>query len=158
MATPRFATHHVFQIGCVWWIARGHKVGKLLFGTIMRRSVGAIVTYLNSRNINKQGFFRSENLHEVYSVKTKVGFKMKWDNMGIGNGGEVHKRGNRRLRRMDNERILHPIICTRHNNNSEKIKIVFRGQVQIFAQIVFLIVLKIVTNKTNSIATTRETT
>jgi hypothetical protein len=64
MATPRFATHHVFQIGCAWWIARGHKVGKHLFVTTMRRSVGEIVTNLKSRNINKQGFFRSENLYE----------------------------------------------------------------------------------------------
>ncbi len=39
-------------------------MGQLLFATIMRRSVGAIVTNLNSRNINKQGFFRSENLYE----------------------------------------------------------------------------------------------
>jgi hypothetical protein len=70
----------------------------------------------------------------------------------------VHGRGNRRLRRMDNEKTLHPTICMRLNNNSEKIKIVFRVQVQIFAQIVFLNVLKIVTNKTNSITTTRETT
>lgn len=42
--------------------------------------------------------------------------------------------------------------------NSEKIKIVFRVQVQIFAQMFFLNVLKIVANKTSSIMTTRETT
>jgi hypothetical protein len=30
----------------------------------MRRSVGAIVTNLNSTNINKQGLFRGENLYE----------------------------------------------------------------------------------------------
>jgi hypothetical protein len=56
----------------------------------------------------------------------------------------IHARGDRRLRRMANESILHPTICMRLNNNSEKIKIVFRVQVQIFAQIFFLNVLKIV--------------
>jgi hypothetical protein len=130
-------------------------VGKLLFVTTMRRSVGAIVTNLNSRNINKQGFLEVNICMKVYWVKTKVGFKMRRDNMRTWR--IVHKRGNRRLR-MDNERILHPTICMRLNNNSEKIKIVFRVQVRIFAQIFFLNVLKIVTNKTNSITTTRETT
>jgi hypothetical protein len=30
---------------------------------------------------------------KVYWVKTKVGFKMRWENMGIGNGGGWFTKG-----------------------------------------------------------------